>query len=75
MLLDAKYRVIASSDGKGVLTDVFPLRTEGRSRGFYIDGSRTVSFALTPGYETYEGMGWFGVIEYRSETAVSSMRH
>jgi hypothetical protein len=23
----------------------------------------TAGYALTPGYETYRGMGWFGVIE------------
>ena len=24
---------------------------------------RLVAFALTPGYETYRGLGWYGVIE------------
>ncbi|MEP1895661.1 MAG: hypothetical protein ABJQ98_04210 [Alloalcanivorax venustensis] len=32
-------------------------------RGYYMDGDRLVAFALTPGYETYRGLGWYGVIE------------
>ena len=26
------------------------------------DADTLVAYALTPGYETYEGMGWYGVI-------------
>jgi hypothetical protein len=26
-----------------------------------------VAYALTPGYETYEGMGWYGVLEAKEE--------
>lgn len=63
LLLDARHRVIASSDGRGMLTETVPLRTEGRTMGYYgqQDG-RTVGFSLTPGYETYRGLGWYGVI-------------
>ncbi|MGQ9365438.1 methyl-accepting chemotaxis protein [Azospirillum sp. ST 5-10] len=63
MLIDARHRVIASSDGRGILTESFPLRTTGQSRGHYTDeNGRFVGFSLTPGYETYEGLGWYGVI-------------
>ncbi|KVM86956.1 methyl-accepting chemotaxis protein [Burkholderia stagnalis] len=63
MIVDASSRVIASSDGKGVLDEPFRLQTDGRAVGFYRmrDGA-TVSFAATPGYETYKGLGWYGVI-------------
>jgi hypothetical protein len=68
MLLDSGHRVIASSDGKGVLTERHPLRTEGRESGFYTDEQgRLVGFALTPGYETYRGLGWYGVVEQAGE--------
>ena len=73
LLLDAKHRVIASSDASGLLTETYPLRTGGRSRGFYCEGEKTVGFALTPGYETYKGLGWFGVIEHRTGATPSSI--
>jgi hypothetical protein len=28
-----------------------------------------VGFALTPGYETYRGLGWYGVVEQRPSAA------
>jgi hypothetical protein len=55
--------VIASSAGTGVLSDHFPIETSGRKDGYYMIGdSRIVGFSLTPGYETYAGLGWYGVI-------------
>jgi len=65
LLLDARHRVIASSDGAGALTEVYPLQTQGKTRGYFVQGDRLVAFALTPGYETYEGLGWYGVVEWR----------
>ncbi len=63
LMLDSKFRIIASSDGRGVLSETFPLQTEGRLRGNYIDNhGNTVGFCVTPGYETYKGLGWYGVI-------------
>lgn len=66
LIVDSDHRVIASSNGLGELKERFPLRTEGRSGGAYseTDGS-VVGFSLTPGYETYRGMGWFGVVVQR----------
>jgi len=72
MLLDAKHRVIASSDGRGELTDRFPLQTDGRTQGWYQRNGRLVAFALTPGYETYKGLGWYGVIDSAAEGADSA---
>lgn len=65
MLVDRNRRVIASSDGQGILTETYPLDTRGgRTRGSYAPSQgRLVGFALTPGYETYDGLGWYGVIE------------
>ncbi|WP_323119868.1 hypothetical protein [Burkholderia alba] len=62
LIVDASFRVIASSDGQGVLEERFALRTSGFSHAG--DGS-IVSFAETPGYETYRGPGWYGVIVRR----------
>ncbi len=63
MIVDSSFRVIASSDGQGVLQETFRLRTNGANAGFYRDSDQTtVSFAATPGYETYRGLGWYGVI-------------
>jgi hypothetical protein len=68
MLVDAGRRVIAASDGKGILTSEFPLKADGRPSGSYTDAAgRVVAFHLTPGYETYRGLGWYGVIEQLSQ--------
>ncbi|VFR18231.1 Methyl-accepting chemotaxis protein [plant metagenome] len=62
LLVDANYRVIAASDGKGVLADRHYLQAEAR-RGHYQNAEQAlVGYALTPGYETYTGMGWYGVV-------------
>ncbi|GJE75530.1 MULTISPECIES: methyl-accepting chemotaxis protein [Methylorubrum] len=64
LLLDAENRVIACSKGKGILSERYPLRTDGAAQGTYVDaGGRLVAFHATPGYETYRGLGWRGVIE------------
>ncbi|HEY4921395.1 MAG TPA: methyl-accepting chemotaxis protein [Xanthobacteraceae bacterium] len=64
MLVDAKRKIIAASDGRGILTSDFPLNAEGRPSGSYTDPSgRLIAFHVTPGYETYRGLGWYGVIE------------
>lgn len=62
LLLDAEGRVLAASDGKGVLEERVPLAAGGRESGFYRDGGRTVAFHRTPGYETYKGLGWYGAL-------------
>jgi len=63
LLVDSNFRVIAASDGKGLLTERVPLVLEGRRNGFYHDRSGAlVAFHTTPGYETYKGLGWLGVI-------------
>jgi hypothetical protein len=63
MIVDSSFRVIAASDGKGILDERFPLKTDGKPSGFYsVSDGTTVSFAATPGYETYRGLGWYGVI-------------
>jgi hypothetical protein len=63
LLVDAKFRVIASSDGHGLLTERVPLTLNGGRSGVYKHASGLqVAFHETPGYETYKGLGWFGVI-------------
>lgn len=63
LLLDRRYRVIAASDGRGVLTETVALKADGQTHGCYTDDQGdVVGFALTPGYETYRGLGWYGVI-------------
>lgn len=62
LLLDASGRVLASSDRQGVLAETFKLPSQAESMGSYADGGVTVGYALTPGYETYQGLGWYGCI-------------
>ncbi|MEQ8585949.1 MAG: methyl-accepting chemotaxis protein [Thalassobaculaceae bacterium] len=63
MLVDAKNNIIADA-GHGAGTGTrFDLHTDGRDSGTYqtSDGA-TVGFHRTPGYETYAGLGWYGVL-------------
>ncbi len=61
--MDSNFRVIAASDGEGLLTERIPLQLNGRRSGFYHQSSGAqVAFHATPGYETYKGLGWYGVI-------------
>ena len=63
LLVDASRRVIAASDDRGLLTETIPLEVRGRESGYYRDSNgAAIAFHHTPGYETYRGLGWYGVI-------------
>lgn len=68
LLVDSAFRVIAASDGRGILDERFPLRLANSASGTYRDPSGAlVGFHRTPGYETYKGLGWYGVIVNQAE--------
>lgn len=69
LLLDAQHRIIAASDGNGVLTDSFALKELSQKAGYFADTGKMIGYALTPGYETYRGLGWYGVIVQDVPTA------
>lgn len=70
LLVDSRGTVIAASDGRGVLTEKLSLKADGKAIGSYQDeAGNVVGFALTPGYETYRGLGWYGVITQRKPAA------
>lgn len=63
MLLDKNFRVIAASDGQGVLTETFPIQVPAdQPLGSYTANGATIAYARTPGYETYQGLGWYGCL-------------
>lgn len=67
LLLDAQHRIIASSDGKGLLQK-FNL-TSKENKGYYIDSNGSVvAFAKTIGYQEYDGLGWYCVMVKRDTT-------
>ncbi|WBV42348.1 methyl-accepting chemotaxis protein [Pseudoroseomonas cervicalis] len=67
LLLDARHRILAASDGAGLLRDSVALATGGREAGAYGDGQGgLVAFHRTPGYETYRGLGWYGAVLQRA---------
>lgn len=68
MLLSSDSQVIASTKRED-LGQNFALQTSERAIGSYVDhAGNLVGFALTPGYETYEGLGWYGaIVQQRSE--------
>jgi len=67
-LLDSGFKIIASSAKKGILQERYPITIKGgETMGNYINSNGAmVGYALTPGYETYQGLGWYGVIEQRT---------
>ena len=63
LLVDARGRILSASDRRGELTENITLALEGRRHGVVLDqNGRTTAFHLTPGYETYRGLEWAGVI-------------
>ena len=62
MILDQNHRVLAASSGGRVLDESFPLDVGSGTMGNYIAEDRTIGYALTPGYETYKGLGWYGCV-------------
>jgi len=65
LLLDRDMRVIAAADGQGVLSEIQTLDLRaGRSGHYEQSDGRIVAYSRTPGYETYEGQGWYGCLVY-----------
>ena len=63
MIVDRDCKVIASSDHLARAGEFLSLRIDGAKKGAYLlDDESIVAYALTPGFETYEGLGWRGVI-------------
>lgn len=60
MLLDARHRIIASSAPVRP-GETFPLQVTG-PWGHYRQDHRLIAYGVTPGYETYRGLGWYGCI-------------
>lgn len=62
LLLDAGLRVIASSDGRDLLSP-FPLNQSAGQKGHYInEQGAIVAYAKTIGYQEYDGLGWYAVV-------------
>jgi hypothetical protein len=67
MLLDHNFRIIASSDHKGLLTQ-FMLEHKGQQKGYYFNSNHElVAFAKTLGYQEYDGLGWYAVIVQKTK--------
>ncbi len=63
LLLDRRLRVLAASDSVGIF-QTYPLVTQGNHRGSYRDDlGNTIAFAQTIGYQEYDGLGWYAVIQ------------
>ncbi|SDT05795.1 Methyl-accepting chemotaxis protein (MCP) signalling domain-containing protein [Pseudomonas asplenii] len=65
MIIDANRRIIASSDTVDHLGEGIELRTKaGQPSGYStLSDHHIQGYSLTPGFETWPGMGWLGVIE------------
>jgi hypothetical protein len=68
MILDADFRVIASSD-PSLRFQHFALSHNNLQGGSYYDAKgNIVAFAQTLGYQEYDGLGWWGVIVQQTDT-------
>jgi hypothetical protein len=65
-LLDSNHRVIAASDRVGLLSEKFQVKPDSSGNAHYTDPlGNLIGYALSPGYETYKGLGWWSVIVQR----------
>lgn len=63
LLVDSTHRVLAASDNQGLLKERLVLQIKHPARGHYtLNNGDIIAYALTPGYETYKGLGWYGVV-------------
>ncbi|KNY19049.1 chemotaxis protein, partial [Methylobacterium sp. ARG-1] len=64
LLVDAHRRVLAASDGQGVLSEMLAVDLGSQQSGVERDprNGTITAYHRTPGYETYLGQGWYGVI-------------
>jgi hypothetical protein len=67
LILDQDHRILAASDGQGVLTDTVQLDVSSGPMSSYTKEGLTTGYALTPGYETYKGLGWYGCVQQRQD--------
>jgi hypothetical protein len=74
LLLDRGGKVLAASDRQGELEETFRLPKTAQDMGSYALDGATVGYALTPGYETYQGLGWYGAIVQRETEATARAR-
>lgn len=74
LVLDQSGRILAASDGRGVLCDTYRLPAGHGDIGSADIGGQVVAWALTPGYETYAGLGWYGCIVQESAAVLTEAR-
>ncbi|MBB3900144.1 methyl-accepting chemotaxis protein [Roseococcus suduntuyensis] len=65
LLVDRDGRVLAASDGHGVLSETIPIPSHAGPSGVFEAADARFAHHVTPGYETYRGLGWRGVLVQR----------
>jgi len=70
MIIDGNHKIIASSDTQNQLGERIELQTKAAQTSGYSILSKNLiqGYSITPGFETYAGMGWLGVIELHLPT-------
>ena len=64
LLVDSNFRVIAASDGQGMLTERVRYRSRAAAAASITTFGRLIAYHATPGYETYRGSAGIGVISF-----------
>lgn len=76
MIVDRDCKIIASSDPMMRLGEYMALQHNKEKKGAYLLEDETiVAHALTPGYETYSGLGWRGVILQKPASSLAMARN
>jgi hypothetical protein len=67
LLVDSHRRVLAASDGRGILSETLTIDLGQQDFGVHTDSydGTLTAYHRTPGYETYRGLGWYGVIQQK----------
>lgn len=70
MIIDDNNRIIASSDTQSHLGERIELQAKAaQSSGYSLLGKSLIQgYSIKPGFETYPGMGWLGVVEQHLPT-------
>jgi hypothetical protein len=62
LIADSTGRVLAASDGRGQFAEMTPLKGRSTASGVILgDDGREYAFQRSAGFQSYGGLGWFGV--------------
>lgn len=71
LIIDANGHCLASSDGQS-LQKTFQLNHDNKDCGSYMENNQLTAFAKSPGYQGYDGGGWYAVMVQKIDSVSNS---